>query len=464
MTGTNPDWQALRGAIAGTVLLPTDDGYEQARPPFVAGFADPVPRAVVRCAASEDVREVIGFARCHGITTATRGGGHSFAGYSSTRGIVIDVSPMGTVVVSGGVAEVGAGARLGEVYQALAASGVTVPSGTCPSVGIGGITLGGGHGILGRAYGLTLDDLLGAQVVLADRRVVGCDEHRHPDLFWALRGAGGGNFGVVTSFVFRLRPVSNVTNFRLEWSFEHAAALVAAWQRWAPDAPDELTADLELSAGDERCAAVYGALLGTARDAAEPLDDLVMGVGAEPVSSSCEEMSFLDTVRFHAGGDTPDCTSTTAPGRPFRFTKSEFFDRPLPGEAIGALVGRLTARLGPVQTRSLTCTPWGGAYQRRSPHATAFVHRDQRFLLEHLIVLPPGAAAGQRRAAHAWVRASWATVHPWGSGHVYPNFADPGLPDWGWAYYGDNYPRLCAVKARYDPEEIFHFPQSLPAR
>jgi FAD/FMN-containing dehydrogenase len=149
---------------------------------------------------------VLAFARRHHLATATSSGGHSFAGYSCRRGIVIDVTPMASVVVAGGVAQVGAGVRLGDLYERLGAHGLTVPAGTCPSVGIGGLALGGGHGILGRAWGLTLDHLLGAQVVLADGRVVVCDEQHHPDLFWALRGAGAGNFGVVTSFSFQPRP------------------------------------------------------------------------------------------------------------------------------------------------------------------------------------------------------------------------------------------------------------------
>ncbi len=465
MTSTIADWEALGRRISGRVLLPGADGYERARTPFVAGFDDVTPRAVVRCAAVEDVAEVLGFARRHGVETATRSGGHCFAGYSSTRGIVIDVTPMRSVVLADGVVQVGAGARIGELYQALLAGGVTVPTGTCPSVGIGGITLGGGHGVLGRAYGLTLDHLLVAQVVLADGRVVECDEHRDADLFWALRGAGSGNFGVATSLTFHPRPASSMANFRLVWRYAHAAEVIHAWQRWAPYAPDELTADLALSGDDEPLVEVYGAMLGTGRDAHELLDDLVMAVRSDPVSSFCTDMSYRDTIQYQAGvGCTGEHTAQTVPGREHRFTKSEFFDRPLTGEAVVALVDNLTVRRGPGQNRSLVFAAWGGAYNRRSPNATAFVHRDQLFLLEHLVLLPPDAPAQERRAAHEWVERSWTAVHPCGSGRVYPNFPDPGLRDWGPAYYGENYARLLDVKAMYDPDEVFHFQQSLPAR
>ncbi len=459
MTGSRPDWQSLQREISGTVVLPGTDAYEQARTPFIAGFGDVQPRAVVRCAAAEDVGEVISFARRHRIRTATRSGGHCFAGYSSTPGIVIDVTPMRAVAVANGVATVGAGTRIGELYEALLAEGVTVPTGTCPSVGIGGITLGGGHGVLGRTYGLTLDHLLAAQVVLADGRVVECDEHRHADLFWALRGAGSGNFGVVTSLTFNPRPAPRMTNFRLVWS-HHAAAVIAAWQRWAPYAPDELTAELTASVGDEHLVEVLGALLGTERDASQRLDDLITSVGAEPVSNFCRDMTYLDTVRYQAGaGGTVEHR-----GRPVRFTKSEFFDRPLSGEAIAALISKLTMPRGPGENRSLVFAPWGGAYNRRSPDATAFAHRNQLFLLEHLVHLPPDAADRRRRAAREWVQASWAAVRPWGSGRVYPNFPDPGLRNSGRAYYGENHARLHKVKATYDRDNVFALPQSLPAR
>src|SRR5215216_6250837 len=202
MTRSAPDWDALQRAIAGDVTLPSSPEYESVRKPAIARFHDVWPQAVVLCETPADVSETISFARRSELRTATRSGGHCFAGHSSTGGVVIDVTPMRSVSVSGGVATVGAGARLGDVYDTLAEHGLTIPAGCGPSVGIAGLTLGGGLGILGRKHGLSSDHLLGAQVVLADGRVVECDEHQDEELFWALRGAGGGNFGVVTSLVF----------------------------------------------------------------------------------------------------------------------------------------------------------------------------------------------------------------------------------------------------------------------
>src|SRR5262245_35238277 len=244
-------WAPLQAAIAGEVILPDSPDYEAVRKPAIARFHDVYPEAVVRCRTPGDVAEAISFAQMAGLPISIRSGGHCFAGRSSGLGVVIDVTPMNAVSVSGGAATIGAGALLGQVYSALDEHDLTIPAGSCPSVGIAGLALGGGLGILGRRYGLTSDQLLAAQVVLADGRVVECDDDQDQQLFWALRGAGSGNFGVVTSLVFRTRPATSATNFHLTWPYSRAASVVDAWQTWAPVAPDELYASLLLTADGE---------------------------------------------------------------------------------------------------------------------------------------------------------------------------------------------------------------------
>ena len=270
MTGT-PDWGVLRGSISGEVVLPGSPAYEPTRKPAIANFGAVRPQAVVLCGTLQDVSGAVSFARRHGLHVAPRSGGHCFAGRSSTEGIVVDVSPMRSVSVSGGVATVGAGARLGGVYDALDAHGLTIPAGCGPSVGIAGLALGGGLGILGRKHGLTSDNLVSARVVLADGVVVECDEHREGDLFWALRGAGGGNFGAVTSLVFGTLPAPDATAFHLRWPRARAAAVVDAWQRWAPAAPEEMAASLLVVApgdpGKPPAINLFGAMLGAESDA-----------------------------------------------------------------------------------------------------------------------------------------------------------------------------------------------------
>ncbi|MPZ82620.1 MAG: FAD-binding protein [Actinophytocola sp.] len=411
--------------LTGEVLEPGMPGYDAARKPAMARFHHIRPRAVVRCASTEDVVRTLDIARREGIHVVPRGGGHCFAGRSSTEGIVLDLSPLRSVSVSAGVATIGAGATLSDVYDELAPHGLTLPAGCGATVGIAGLTLGGGLGILGRRYGLTCDRLRAARVVLADGRVVDCAADREPELFWALRGAGGGQFGVVTSLVFDPVPAPDATRFELIWPRADAAAVVAAWQEWAPDAPDGLSANLKITATE---VVAFGAMLGT--ESAVPLPP--------PATERMARMPYGELKRSLA---TLGSAEPAEPGPVV--SKSEFFRRPLPARAIASLL----ASSG--EDVELNFTPMGGAYNRVPARESAFVHRTERFLLEH---------AGLDAAR---VRRSWATVHPWGSGRVYPNFPDPDLTDWARAYHGDNHSRLARVKHAYDPRRLFRFPQSL---
>jgi FAD/FMN-containing dehydrogenase len=472
MARSTPSWQALQGAIAGEVVLPGSPAYQELPKPFNARFHHVEPQAIVRCATPQDVAETISFTGRHSLEFTTRSGGHCFAGRSTSRGLVIDVTPMASVSVSGDLATVGAGARLGAVYDALQQHDLAIPAGTCPPVGVAGLTLGGGLGILGRSYGVTSDHLLATQLVLADGRMLDCDQHHEQELFWALRGGGAGNFGVVTSLVFGTVPASAVSNFHLVWPPAHAAAIIEAWQGWAPLAPDELAASLKLTAAaqvDQPASVdVYGALLGTESDATRLLDGLVVRADADPSWAWTKQLPFAETRRFWAElpvGEASGGQAAHGPSAPppFLVAKSEFFRRPLPAEAVAALVEGFLQGRAAGESRELDFMPWGGAYNRVPAEATAFVHRDALFQLKHAAVVDPQASTDQKEAAHRWVTRSWASVHRWGSGRVFQNFADPELEDWQHAYYGPNFQRLVRVKARYDPDNVFHFHQSLPA-
>jgi FAD/FMN-containing dehydrogenase len=442
------DWGALQRAIAGEVVLPESPSYDAARKPPIVNFEDVRPQAVALCETVADVAEVISFAARLELPTAARSGGHCFAGRSSTEGIVIDVTPMSSISVSGDIATIGAGARLEDIYAALGERGLTIPAGCGPTVGIAGLTLGGGFGILGRRYGLTSDQLLEAQVVLGDGRVVDCDERRHEDLFWALRGAGASRLGVVTSLTFRTVPAPDATSFHLTWPHTDAVAVIGAWQTWSPAGPDELAASLLVTAhGDEDqppLVNLFGAMVGSAADAEGLLEEAVARAGVDPASESLTELPYAQTKRHlddHSPGDD-------RPGH--MFAKSEFFRRQLPPEAIAALVEDLATGRTASESRDLDFSPWGGAYIRTPPDATAFVHRDALFLLKHGAVVDAAAPASTREAARGWLASSWETAHPWGTGGVYPNFPDPTLNGSARAYHGANLDRLRRVKASYD--------------
>jgi FAD/FMN-containing dehydrogenase len=465
-----PDWRPLERVIDGDVILPGSPAYDARHRPFNARFQDVEPEAIVSCGSAQDVSEVISFAGRNGFDVAMRSGGHSFAGHSSTPGVLIDVGPLHSISVAGDVATVGAGARLGEVYEALREHDLAIPAGTCPDVGVAGLTLGGGLGILGRAYGVTSDSLVGVEIVLADGRIVTCDSHHQEDLFWALRGAGAGNFGVVTSLTFRTVPAPNATNVHLAWPFSRAPDVIAAWQSWAPHGPYGLAASLKVTATGEvdrpPSVDVYGAVLGTGSDPEDLFDELIARVGCDPVSSSLEHLSFPETRQFWARlGEAEQEGGGGGPSEPvYLFSKSEFFRRPLPADAIAALVEIFARDRVPGESRELDFMPWGGAYNRVPPDSTAFVHRTELFQLKHAVVVPPEASISDKEAAHQQAARSWASVHPWASGRVFQNFADPDLDDWAVAYYGPNLDRLVRVKARYDPGEVFRFGQSLRPR
>jgi len=459
------DRDVLTGLVTGDVILPDSPDYDIVRKTAMARFDDVRPAAVVRCRTPEDVSAVIRFARRAELPVATRCGGHSVAGRSFTDGIVIDVTPMRGVSVSEGIATVGAGWRLGELYEALYEGGVTIPAGCGPSVGIAGLTLGGGIGILGRRYGLTCDRLRRAHIVLADGRAIECDEKHDADLFWALRGAGGGNFGVVTSLTFETVPATDTTVFHLRWSFVDAGVLVATWQEWAPTAPDNVDATLRLSAGprgDSAQVELIGAVIGSEADAAARLDVFSSRAGRNPASAWSKQMTYpaakrqLNDLDQHVESVSPETKR-----RGHLYTKSEFFRQSLdPPQTITMLVDNLAQDAVGVLNREVAFMPWGGAYNQVASAATAFPHRAERFLVQHLVDTDPDTQPG---AGRSWLSRSWELLRPFASGGVYPNFPDPDLPDWDRAYYGENCGRLRTVKATYDPDNFFNFHQSLPS-
>ena len=361
------DWTPLERAIDGDIVLPGSPPYEDRRQPFNARFRYVAPAAVVSSMTAQDVSETISFSMRHGLDVAIRSGGHSFAGHSTTRGMLIDLGPMRSVSVSGDLVTADAGATLGEVYEALDEHALAIPGGTCPSVGVSGLTLGGGLGILGRTYGVTSDSLVSAEIVLADGRVVECDEHHEEELFWALRGAGAGNFGVVTSLVFRSVPAPEATNLHLSWPFSNAAAVIDAWQTWAPDGPDELAASLKVTAtGDAEPPSVdvYAAVLGGGSAAEDLLGELVTRSSVDPSASSAERQSFEGTRRYWANLGENGAATDDVGVRPepiCLFSKSEFFRRAVPAEAVSALLDAFARATGRRESRASSTSCHGVA-------------------------------------------------------------------------------------------------------
>src|SRR2546430_762762 len=250
-TARPPDWEALARALRGELIRPSSPAYDTRRVLYNTRFDAIRPQGVARCASADDVRECVAFASSTGVPLALRSGGHSYGGWSTGVGLVIDTGPLNAVDVSADRVVVGGGARLIDVYAKTASAGAGVAGGSCATVGIAGLALGGGIGVMSRVWGLTCDDLLAAEVVTADGKLLPCDEQHEPELFWALRG-GGGSFGVVTSLTLRTHGASALALGFLSWPWSAANAVIAAWQDWMRQAPDPPWPNLHLEAGPPR--------------------------------------------------------------------------------------------------------------------------------------------------------------------------------------------------------------------
>ncbi|MFC4083629.1 FAD-binding oxidoreductase [Amycolatopsis samaneae] len=453
-------WERLRRRLSGPLIRPGEAGYDVARQGFMTLY-DRRPAAVARCLRVEDVQACVEFAAECGLPVSARSGGHGYVGYSTVdNGLVVDLSRMDTVRVRGyGRAEIGAGARLGPIYATLGRAGRLLPGGTCAAVGIGGLTLGGGIGVVARKYGLTCDHLESARLVTADGRARTVSAESEPDLLWALRGGGGGNFGIVTSFTFGTARAPRLSTFELKFPPASMATLLDIWPRWQHGMPDELWTNCGLH-GDGRIV-TGGCFAGPVERLRPMVDDLVRRMGAEPLERTEAERDYLATMTYYAGcADLAG--SACAPswnggggaiGRGTYVAASRMLRRPFtdPGE-----VARLLTSDPALYT---IIDGFGGAIAEVGPGESAFAHRDALASIQVLrdVAPGPGGKAAARRAVGLVRDGLGEDVGTTG----YVNYLDPEMPDWANAYYGRSLPRLRALARRYDPDRVFAFPQGL---
>jgi FAD/FMN-containing dehydrogenase len=433
----------LARTVRGPVIRPGSPRYAAAARVYNRRFDRATPDAVIEVRDSRDVQAVLRWAGRHDVRVAARSGGHSYAGYSTLgEGVVVDLRRLRSIAVDRGSrrASIGAGAHMIEVVDALARHGGAVPGGSCPTVGFGGLALGGGYGLASRAFGLTADNVTGLVVVTPDGRLRRVDAHHDPDLFWALRGGGGGNFGIVTRFETRMQRVRSAAHFSA--SFGSAGAALAAWEAWAPETDPKLTSVLQLGTGS---AHALGQYLGSERRMSALLGPL-RRAGATITTGSSSYAALQ--VRWGNGRTTPRTTFSA---------KSHYVRKRLAGHVRDALLAEL-ARGGSVAglgTGSLLFDAYGGALNRPRARATAFVHRDERYSIQYLAYHDDAGAASR-----AWLRRMHAVVAPHASG-AYQNYMDPDLRDWRGEYYGRNLARLQDVRARYDPDRRFRSPRGI---
>jgi FAD binding domain/Berberine and berberine like len=458
-----PDWGQLSRQLRGRVLRPGDAGYVAASLPYNRRYAAVRPEGVALCADAQDVAAAVRWARHYELPFAARSGGHSYGGYSASRGLVISLAPLKSVRVDRGQLTVtaGAGARNHDLYAGLRGTGVALPAGRCPTVGLGGQLLGGGFGFSGRHLGMTCDQLLETELVTASGEIVTVTRASHPDLFWACQGGGGGNFGINTRFTLRATPVGPVSVYRLEWPWGQAAAALDAVLTLMSHAPAALSCRVGLDVrgggpvaggAPQRGVSALGLYFGPGRELAELLAPVV--AAARPAAREIEDRDYVSAQAF------------LARNVPFgRFaSRSRFLRRALPAAGIDTAIRRVERWPGSANAAGggVTLFAWGGRISQVRPAATAFVHRDAAFLLDAETTWTDKDSPRVVSAGLEWLDGTYRALRPFGTPQAYQNFIDPALADWQSAYYGANLHRLQQVKRNWDPDRAFRFPQAIP--
>lgn len=447
----------LKARLRGELIQRSDPGYDQARQLYNA-MIDKRPLLIARCADVADVIAAVRFGRENDLLTAVRGGGHNGPGLGSCDdGLVIDLSLLKGIRVDPTKSTVRAegGCTQGEVDHVTHEFGLAVPAGIVSTTGIGGLTLGGGHGYLARRYGLTIDNLIEADVVLADGNLVTASATQHDDLFWALRG-GGGNFGVVTSFVFKAHPVSTIFGGPIFWELKDAPTVMAWYRDFLPKAPVELSPFLHLGTmpaaepfpkelwGMKNCALVtcYTGPLEKAEEAVRPIRQELppsildwMGPMPFPTLQSLFDPLLPKGLQWYWKGD---------------------FVRDLPDQAIDlhlTHIGKAPSDL------SLThLYPIDGAVHEVEPDATAWNCRDATW---SMVIAGIDSDPTKAEELKTWGREYWEALHPYNLGGAYINFMMEEGDERIRATYGDNYDRLALIKMKYDPTNFFRVNQNI---
>ncbi|HEX6992835.1 MAG TPA: FAD-binding protein [Gammaproteobacteria bacterium] len=436
------DVEDFQAGLRGPLLLPGQDGYDEARRIWNGAF-DRRPALIARCAGAADVMRAVGFAKTHDLLVAVRGGGHSLSGQSvCDGGLMIDLSRMRGIRVNPDARRVRAepGVLLGELDRETQAFGLATPAGTVSHTGIAGLTLGGGFGRIARKHGLTCDNLVAADVVTADGRLVHASEDENPDLLWGLKG-GGGNFGIVTSFEYRLHAVGPMMyGGPILYPYAVAGDVLRFFADYALEAPDELNVDAALitAPNGERVLALDTCFCGPLADAERQLEPLRRA--ARPVQD-------------HAG-PTPYVRLQTSMDETYHYGIKAYersgFLRRIEPTLVDEVVERLAASNLP--SAQVIFVHHGGAIARVRPDATAFWHRDAQ---HSMLIQGHWTDPAQSDEIMGWARSTWDALESHTNGFYVNTIAEDDPQRRVRGTYGENYPRLVALKNAYDPANLF---------
>jgi FAD/FMN-containing dehydrogenase len=412
------------------------------------------PRVRVVAGSAKAVSATILWAMNNGLSFAVRSGGHSYEGFSQSPDLVIDVRGISAIKLSADKQSVsiGAGSSLGAVYKALAPAHLAIPAGSCFPVGVAGHSLGGGFGLLGRPFGLACDSILSMEMVDASGQVRNVSAQENPDLFWALRGGGNGNFGVVTNFNFRTSAVNMVAKFGITWSktVTQAVKIVQAWQQWLENLPSSITCTLHLTKEQRGLIKVHVAGLSVQSESKLKVElKRLQSVAGPAQDLSTRTLTFDQAAAIFNGGGPPNV---------FMKGKSDYVTDPMTDQGILTLLGGLQKAPGQI---TVLCDSYGGAINKVASDATAFVHRgNTKYSIQYYMEWQDPRASD---ANIAMMRTLYTSMRPFVSGGCYVNYCDLDLGDgYARAYWGDNLPRLMKVKAEVDPKNVFRHAQSVP--
>ncbi|MET8506511.1 FAD-binding oxidoreductase [Streptomyces sp. NPDC004787] len=452
--------QDLRERLRGEVIGPRDEGYDEARSVYNA-MVDRRPAAVARCADQSDVRAAVRYARETGTDLSVFGGGHSGGGLCMVDdALVVDLSHglrWVRVDPAARTALVGGGSQLGDLDHEAHGHGLATPAGIMSTTGVGGLTLGGGHGHLTRAHGLTIDNLLAADVVLADGTAVTASADEHPELFWALRG-GGGNFGIVTAFRFALHPVDTVGLGVTLWEPEHIGAVLRWYREFLPAAAEELNgffATLTVAPGPPFPEEIHHRkMCGVVWCTTGPTDEEALAKLFAPVSDPAPPAFHFATPIPYPGIQA--MFDELIPKGLQWYWRGDFFDR-ITDEAID--VHRAFLENVPTELSTMHLYPVDGAAHRPGPMDTAWAYRDAVW---SGVIAGIGQEPGEAGAVRDWAVDYWEALHPQSMGGSYVNFiGQDESRDRVRATYRGHYERLAEVKRTYDPDNVFHHNQNI---
>jgi hypothetical protein len=465
------DWLTLQQQLQGELLFSQHAEFQWRGRAANSRYDHKIPALIARPASSLDVQQLVRFISRFALPFAIRGGGHSYTGLSSTSGVLIDLGLLNQISLEQEIASIGAGATLGNVYAALGQWQRSIPAGSCAGVGIAGLVQGGGLGIADRLYGLTCDALLEAEIVTADGEIRRCNNSENSDLFWAVRGGGGGQFGILTALKMQTFASAPVRNYIGRYPLKDGELVLQEWQRWAAQLPDTVWTQLAIwvNGNSKKAPEIQIRCCGIGHQADvttawQQLENRLSSLWGEV---DMQDHQYLDFMLSDCRGlDTNQCKLPTQheAGQLKRVAmagSSDMFYKAMDQAGCRTLLTALRRRASQNQTGAVLLTLMGGAIADKPGDFNAFAHRQALFSAQYLTIHPEHSPESLLAQSADWCHQMRYQMRRWSSGGAYLNYTDALMKHPAKAYYASHYARLQQIKRRYDPQSLFRQPQGI---